>query len=1660
MHTGALALSSPVETLPNAMGGPAGGLRAAPPAPYAADFTTGSGGGAPGLSARPSLAPGCCCCDAGDCCDCCQTNTFLAPCLRAWVDLWTGSGAAAARYEQRHGVLLPLDAAGPGAVTAAARERAALFRARQAQRAVERYARPYKPLLAAAARAGRPLPPAVAAAAAGGVPPVSVAVAVRAADALSPRRGLRFPCVRVHIVDLRTGAYLAPSAQFPSDAAVTYAGPAATGAFTVSTDQQQQRWHVLPSGALVPYVPSKWTDAVDLRAIPVQDYSRGRGRAGKLAAANAAAAAGGAGGDIFAALSRRNRRSTTDGADTDGSSTASSSSDDDDDSGSDGDAGGYGGNSRTLIERRRARAPAGGGGGGGSASSSAASREVLVQRGSYAPRWTGPGASVQFDDLQLSDILTPYALVLYELLDLGGPQAVAAAAGAHPDSEPALSRPDCRIAWAFTVVQKAPVRGPSSAGAGAGADPGAAWPGESMFNLGPSRLQLYNYTHAPLAHGANRPGTPLVYFEWVWQKNTKRDLYPSTLYTVLGGLPPSALLRYLTLDAALLLPFSAAGAGGPQAWGLTPEAARQLAPQDVAVLTALAPSLAAKGPTVAQQLEARRLALLERLLAVYGRAPGGGPRLVRPPRLDARLSELLCGPQGCSALAFSPSGMLLAGACGETFNFCIKLWEYAPMQELAPGAAGQAAARALSPAALGPLTRSWRLLHTLRGHQALIHDLAWHPDGSELLSASADGTAMVWAVDSAALHEPSLLAVEELRRSGGGLTSGAGAASVSAAAAQKPLVVPAPSPAALARQMAARARLCARATPVLVLQHLTFVYTAKFFAPKTAPRDAFGAPLPPELAPPPLILTGAYDGKVRVWSRAGGALLSVLSDAPLPAEAAATVGGSYPSSSEPPSSARGGGSGRSLLAASEAAEADLRRRGLRPGSGRVTNTGSSYALALSAATRAVLSPEVSQGAYLSTVADSVDQVAALLGPSAAAAAAPTAPSAGASAAWLARGAGTFAAGAARVNALIVPPEGGRFYTADALGRVRVWEDLHAFAPVLLHTRAHAAAGVTPEAMAAASVVGSALALAQAQELDVPSPDLAEVAGIFGGEWASVNSAAGGARVNGLTALEWRSRFRVFRTLCAAPGAAGAATAAAVSSLALVPRPLPEALLALSQSNSVLSLPLVNAGEPARVLTNAAGFTARTQHLSLALSPCGSTLVAGSEDGRAYVFDVAPEAVDALAAGRPGAPAAATAAASPGRLSYVIEAGFPLPLRAVSWSAALNVVALGAFGGNYPVVIMGPSQATGAGAQQQQQQQEEAAIAAAATQSPTGGRQLPPLRGDYGSGLTRTAPAASSTAAAAASPVGALLWESAGQAAAREAALARVAARMRNRYGIDLNNSSPGGGPSAGMSLSGLPSPAPGLGYTASAAPLSLYGSSAGSFAPAVGPAPAGAAVGPEEILPSSDVSARRPQSAAASRGIGALSPLPAPAPRTDGPGGTVITPPRPEPGTAAAVAADVRTKGGEDDGSDDGAFAASYAGPGTGAAGRPTSASATEPTVLRPSLSTPPSTTAPSRSRLGGATGSLSRTSTLRGGAGAGVGGANAGTDTPGQRPGSAVTVTNSTPSGTGPAAAAGEPATPVGDRQRRLEQELEEHSGGSAPGTPEGADAGPASLF
>jgi hypothetical protein len=111
-------------------------------------------------------------------------------------------------------------------------------------------------------------------------------------------------------------------------------------------------------------------------------------------------------------------------------------------------------------------------------------------------------------------------------------------------------------------------------------------------------------------------------------------------------------------------------------------------------------------------------------------------------------------------MAFSPDGLLIAVAA-----------------LLGPERGGGAIIRVFE------LARSGRELAALEGHGGIVYSLDWSPDGLYLLSASADGSAAVWAIP-------------RMRMGGGGGGGGAaGGAGATPARAGTPQRAPSPSPA-------------------------------------------------------------------------------------------------------------------------------------------------------------------------------------------------------------------------------------------------------------------------------------------------------------------------------------------------------------------------------------------------------------------------------------------------------------------------------------------------------------------------------------------------------------------------------------------------------------------------------------------------------------------------------------------------------------------------------------------------------------------------------------------------------------------------------------------------------------------------------------------------
>jgi len=105
-------------------------------------------------------------------------------------------------------------------------------------------------------------------------------------------------------------------------------------------------------------------------------------------------------------------------------------------------------------------------------------------------------------------------------------------------------------------------------------------------------------------------------------------------------------------------------------------------------------------------------------------------------------------------------------------------------------------------------------------------------------------------------------------------------------------------------------------------------------------------------------------------------------------------------------------------------------------------------------------------------------------------------------------------------------------------------------------------------------------------------------------------------------------------------------------------PAPERLVTYAQNDTLYSYTLMR-NEIQRKMT---GVSSRHGTLRCAISPDGYYLVAGSEDGRAYFWDLAS-----------------------GRLEATLDVGFHLPLFDVCWHPTEHLVAFASFGADAPIV---------------------------------------------------------------------------------------------------------------------------------------------------------------------------------------------------------------------------------------------------------------------------------------------------------------------------------------------------------------------------------------
>ena len=215
-------------------------------------------------------------------------------------------------------------------------------------------------------------------------------------------------------------------------------------------------------------------------------------------------------------------------------------------------------------------------------------------------------------------------------------------------------------------------------------------------NLGPQRLQLFEFSK-------NRPhlsahNVPQVYYDYVFQRNTGKEIYPSTLHVSLEGIAPPVPKKVIGFGARAKLPTDR-------------EVGRlEFSHMRSSKLEAIESEIG--DPTKRRrQLGAFAKRALER-----GRMPHERCLLPIQP-----LNKISCSTSGCLCVAFSPDGSLLAAACSEeTGIFTIKLFN------VTTGA-------------------HW---YSFTGHHNLIYDLSWNKDGSFLVSSSSDCSARLWLVSS------------------------------------------------------------------------------------------------------------------------------------------------------------------------------------------------------------------------------------------------------------------------------------------------------------------------------------------------------------------------------------------------------------------------------------------------------------------------------------------------------------------------------------------------------------------------------------------------------------------------------------------------------------------------------------------------------------------------------------------------------------------------------------------------------------------------------------------------------------------------------------------------------------------------------------------------
>lgn len=140
--------------------------------------------------------------------------------------------------------------------------------------------------------------------------------------------------------------------------------------------------------------------------------------------------------------------------------------------------------------------------------------------------------------------------------------------------------------------------------------------------------------------------------------------------------------------------------------------------------------------------------------------------------------------------------------------------------------------------------------------------------------------------------------------------------------------------------------------------------------------------------------------------------------------------------------------------------------------------------------------------------------------------------------------------------------------------------------------------------------------------------------------------------------DWHARFKVHRTITH-PSIGNDV----ISSISYSPRP--ESLAVLTKGNALLLFSL-STYELRRSLT---GFSSQKSHIKCEISPCGQYVMSGSDEGRLMIWDIASgKLLQQLTVYASSYPASSTS------------------ITVSTWNPRLNVVAAGAFGAEYPIIL--------------------------------------------------------------------------------------------------------------------------------------------------------------------------------------------------------------------------------------------------------------------------------------------------------------------------------------------------------------------------------------